>query len=335
MVTSIAMVTAAFLLSDASAASSAVLPPVNLYVLSGPTSPLVKIPAGSGPILRSPDGKEPAPDSIPVTGVGRALFLAVDSAGDLFLSDEGNKLVTEVPAGGGPQITLASGLSEPEGIAVDESGNVYVADAANELLKLPATGGKPIVFATGMQRPTGVAVDGSGDVFVSVINAQQEEEVVELSPRGAVKRTVDTHHQGLLGGLAVDPSGNIYVGSNYYPWVLKIALNGTTTEIGTGLMYPFGVATDAAGDLFIADVGNQQIDEIPAGGGPQVVVQNYINLVAIAAQANPPSGSAETPAVGLGTPEVPWVPVLPVLAGAIFLIAARRLRSRRPGSSDS
>ena len=103
IVTTIAMVTAAFSPSDETAASSAAVPPVNLFVLSGPTSALVKIPAGTGLILRAPDGKEPAPDFIPVTGVGRALFLAVDSAGDLFLSDEGNNRVTEIPAGGGPR----------------------------------------------------------------------------------------------------------------------------------------------------------------------------------------------------------------------------------------
>ena len=52
-------------------------------------------------------------------------------AGDVFIADTDNNRVVEVPAGGGPQITVASGLNFPAGVAVDGAGDVFIADTGN------------------------------------------------------------------------------------------------------------------------------------------------------------------------------------------------------------
>jgi sugar lactone lactonase YvrE len=164
-----------------------------------------------------------------------------------------------------------------------------------------------------------VAIDTVGNVFVAV-NGDQE--ILELSPSGLVERTIGTK-ESMMGGVAVDSGGNIYVGSERHPWVLKITPGGALSDIGTRLRSPFGVATDAAGDLFIADGGNRKIDEIPAQGGGQLIVQNEVDVTAIAAEMDPSSPPA-------ATPEVPWLLLLPVLGGGIFAVSVWRQRRRSP-----
>ena len=66
--------------------------------------------------------------------------------------------------------TLGSGFSYPCGVAVDGSGNVFVADTDNNAVKeILAAGGYTTVktLGSGFSDPTGVAVDGSGNVFVA------------------------------------------------------------------------------------------------------------------------------------------------------------------------
>ena len=54
-------------------------------------------------------------------------------------------------------------------------------------------------------------------------------------------------------------------------------LHGTPTTVGTGLDHPFGMADDQAGDVFIADTGNDRVVMVPAGGGPQTTVGTGLN----------------------------------------------------------
>jgi Bacterial Ig-like domain (group 3)/Divergent InlB B-repeat domain/Abnormal spindle-like microcephaly-assoc'd, ASPM-SPD-2-Hydin/NHL repeat len=69
--------------------------------------------------------------TVPAVGLNGAAGVAVDGAGDVFITDQDNNRVVEVPAGGGPQTTVMSGLNMPEGLAVDGAGDVYIADENN------------------------------------------------------------------------------------------------------------------------------------------------------------------------------------------------------------
>src|SRR5258708_6558242 len=75
---------------------------------------------------------------------------------------------------GGVVSTLGSGFSYPTGVAVDASGDVFVADTSNSAVKeMVAVGGSIpasrtiLTLGSGFSNPTGVAVDASGDVFVA------------------------------------------------------------------------------------------------------------------------------------------------------------------------
>jgi hypothetical protein len=109
------------------------------------------------------------------SGLGTGnLNLAVNGLGDLFVADEANKQVVEIPnpqtqtfAQNYPTITLGSGFTGPSAIAVDNSGNVWVADGSN-LWEVTIPWGSATKVASGLQSPvTGLAIDPSGSVFAA------------------------------------------------------------------------------------------------------------------------------------------------------------------------
>lgn len=142
--------------------------------------------------------------------------------------------MVELPAGGGAQVTVATGFSAPSALAVDNVGDIFVSDTGtNEVYEIPAGSSTPTVISSGVTLTAagGVALDAAGDVFVA--DAGPDDRVVEFPAGG--------------GAAKVLPA--------------------------TGLAYPTSVTVDAAGDVFIADASsNDRVVELPAGGGSQVTV---------------------------------------------------------------
>ena len=152
----------------------------------------------------------------------------------------------------------AASFSAPMGIAVDSSGNIYVADYTDDLIRKITTGGQVTTFAgqAGVQgsvdgigtaavfyEPTGVAVDSSGYVYVADwLNST----IRKITPGGAVTT--------LAGQAFPAPLG---------------AANGTGTA--ASFSRPYGVAVDNNGNVYVADTGNGLIREITPGG----VVSTY------------------------------------------------------------
>ena len=136
----------------------------------------------------------------------------VDSHGNIFIGDQNNNAVKEITAGSNTPITIATGFSTPDGVAVDAQGNVYVAnDGGNTVEEIPfARGsyGAPVVLGSGFSfsQPFDVAVDTKGNVYV----ADRGNNAVEEIP---------------VGG-------------------------GTTFVIGSGFATPTGVAVDALLEMY-------------------------------------------------------------------------------------
>ena len=96
--------------------------------------------------------------------------------------------MVEIPAGGGAQTTVGSGLNFPDGVAVDGAGDVFIADTDNSrVVEVPAGGGAQITVASGLNDPSGVAVDGAGDVFIADTGNNR---VVEVPAGGGAQTTV-------------------------------------------------------------------------------------------------------------------------------------------------
>jgi sugar lactone lactonase YvrE len=210
------------------------------------------------------------------------------------------------------QGTTAS-FDEPGGVATDVSGNVYVADSYNNLIRKITPGGLVSTLAGGggfgfnysgntngqgiaasFTNPTGVAVDANGNVYVADSGNNL---IRKITSGGLVSTLAGSGTAGSIDGqgtaanfwspqgVAVDASGNVYVGDLTNNLIRKITPGGLVSTLagggGSGFHYagnsngqgtaasfnfPFGVAVDANGNVYVADSGNNQIRKITPGG---------------------------------------------------------------------
>nr|WP_328589002.1 protein kinase [Mycobacterium interjectum] len=186
---------------------------------------------------------------------------------------------TAQPATSSGQTVLPfTGLKNPSGVAVDSSGNVYVADTDNrQVLELAAGSNGPTALPfTGLGGASGVAVNAARTVYVV---CPGNNPVLKL-PAGSSSPT-ELAVTGLNGprGVAVDGADNLYItdGSNR---VLKLAAGSAdpTALPFTGLSNPTGVAVDGTGAVYVTDSGNNRVLKLTAdAGGPTVVPFNALN----------------------------------------------------------
>jgi len=242
--------------------------------------------------------------------------LAVDGAGNLYVADTSNDVVRKVDVNA--VVTTLAGhpgdaseqdgsgdnarFDEPEAITVDAAGIVWVSDAGAGTIRRIAAGGAVTTFAgdgtsgyldgTGtaarFNQPRGLVADGAGNLFVADSSNHVIRRIVVAT--GAV--TTLAGGVGLIGrvdatgtaarfnqprGLAVDGSGNLYVGDmgNSCIRVVAIASGAVTTLAGTGVAGSNdgigtaaafdsmrGVALDGLGDLYVADTQNSTVRKI-------------------------------------------------------------------------
>jgi sugar lactone lactonase YvrE len=185
--------------------------------------------------------------------------------------------------GTGPQVTyspavqsiLGSNFGAPGGVAVDGSGNVFVADTSNNAVKeIVAAGGytNVLTLASGFSQPNGVVVDGNGNLFVADAGNNAVKEILAVGGY----TTVSTLGSGFNNpmGVAVDGNGNVFVGDTGNRAVKEVPAGGYTTTpltLGSGFNLPAGVAVDGNGNVFVADAGHNSVFEILAGGGYTIV----------------------------------------------------------------
>ena len=245
--------------------------------------------------------------------------VACDSAGNVYVADTNNNTIRKVTSGGAvttlagtaPVIgsTDASGSAaeffNPVGVAVDGSGNLFVADADNCTIRKVTSGGSVSTFAgiaspgsndgTGTSArfwyPQSVSIDGSGNLFVADVNNSTIRKIapggVVSTLAGSAKSAASTDGTGSAArfsfpyGADVDSSGNIIVADTQNDTIRKVTPGGVVTTIagqggspgsadGTGTAarfnYPYSTAVDAAGNTYIADTVNNTIRKMTAGG---------------------------------------------------------------------
>jgi sugar lactone lactonase YvrE/thiol-disulfide isomerase/thioredoxin len=246
--------------------------------------------------------------------------LAVDRTGNLFITDTGNSIIRKITPGGTVTTfagqarsagnvdgTLATArLAAPWGLAFDETGSLYVADAAAHTIRKISPAGIVTTLAglagtTGtangpgstarFNRPTGLAVDRAGNVFVA--------DAMNSTLRKITAGGVVTTFAGLAGttgstdgpgstalfnhpsDVAVDGAGNLFVADGDNHTIRKITPDGTvstfagqarsvgsTDGIGPAARFsaPVGLAVDQASNLYVAEFTNCTIRKITPGG---------------------------------------------------------------------
>ena len=235
--------------------------------------------------------------------------IAVDSDGNVYVADNGTSRIRKITASTGIVSTLAGDGTDgdvdgaansakfysPYGLALDSSGNVYVADYNNHKIRkidvstdivstLAGTGDSG--FQDGavakFSFPSGIAVDSSGNVYVT-----DNERIRKITSAGVVSTFAGTGAGGYLDGaadsskfnnpssLAVDSSENVYVTDNES--IRKITSTGIVSTLAGSGPYsgyqdgaaasskfsgPNGVAVDSFGNLYVADSVNNRIRKI-------------------------------------------------------------------------
>jgi sugar lactone lactonase YvrE len=196
---------------------------------------------------------------LPFIGLNNPLDVAVDSGGNLYVTDMKNKRVLKLASGSSTQTELPfTDLSAPKGVAVDNAGNVYVSDDDKRLLKLAAGTATqveiPITRDDVAWGPDDVAVDGAGNVYITRINGWLEKLAAGSMTPTRVPNTNDAT------SVAVDAAGNVYTavgnacGLDSHEYLLKIeAGTNTQTRLFTDLSCAWGVTADASGNVYVTD----------------------------------------------------------------------------------
>ena len=232
-------------------------------------------------LLRPQPAAPPVQTALPFTGLAADSVVAVDTAGNLYVTlpdcpactdnPNNHNRVVKLSAGSSNPVELAfTGLAGPRAVAVDTAGNVYVADGNDQVLKLAAASSTPTVLPfTGLDIPEGVAVDSGGNLYVADLgNTANHGRVVKLAAGSSTQTVLPfTGLSTTLGGVAVDSAGNLYVTDFANDRVVRLAAGSSTQTVlpFTGLSGPQGVAVDSAGNLYVADPLQQPGAE--TGGG--------------------------------------------------------------------
>jgi streptogramin lyase len=156
---------------------------------------------------------------------------------------------------------VSSGLISPQGVAVDASGNVYIADSGNNAIKEWNVNSQQVgtLVSTGLLDPSGLAVDSQGNVYIA------DEKHNAIKKWTASTGLVTSLVPGLASpvGVAVDNLGNVYFSdtSHHYLDEWNAATHQLTKLVTSGLITPTGVAVDGAGNVYFADQKQNVLEE--------------------------------------------------------------------------
>jgi sugar lactone lactonase YvrE len=287
-------------------------------------------------------GAHPSPGSADRTG-GAASFsthygIAADAAGNIYVADFDNSTIRKIMPGGAvttlagsPGMTgsadgtgSAARFSRPQGLGVDASGTVYVADTENFTIRAVTGAGIVTTLAgsPGMHgnldgvgsaaqfiNPTAIAVAPGGVLYVADGGS-----IRKITTADDSVTTLVSEKFMVLSSLALDASGNLYASDWQASTISKVTPAGVVTTLaGTALQYgwadgtgpaarfasPEGIAVDGAGNVYVADLLNQVIRKITSTGVVSTIVgvpfAQGVQLGALPASLSRPYGIALLP----------------------------------------
>lgn len=272
-----------------------------------------------------------------------------NAAGDLFVIDRDNHAIRRITsagvvttfAGGGTGSFGLSGYTDATGtsarffnlyaLAIDASGNLYVADTDNNRIRVVSPAGVVSTLAgsgvpgntdgtgTGasFNYPTGIAIDGAGNLYVADAGSSRIRKIVIAtatvstfagSTSGFADATGVAAQFNTPLGVTCDATNNVYVADFNNQRIRRItpagvvttlagnALQGSVDAVGTNASFnnPEGISIDAQGNLYVADFFNRKIRRVtPTGAVTSLAgsTQGYIDGAGASTQFNAPTGS--------------------------------------------
>ena len=289
-------------------------------------------------------------DSGPATSamLSDPVAVKLDTTGNIYICDNNNARIRKVNIATGIITTIAgtgttgfggdSGLAttallyDPSDICFDKKGNLYIADAVNERVRMINTAGLIYTIAgtgasgsTGdlgpataaeLNFPSGLAIDDTGNIYIAENSGNHVRKIdtfgiiTTVAGNGAYTYVGDgvpaTSAQINPGKLGLDDSGNLFIADQYNKRVYKVnhagilhtvAGNGFTgfsgdnaLAIDAAIDYPSGIAFDSCGNLYIPDVNNRRIRKVDFNPGckPDTALNiDTIGFNSISAYPNP------------------------------------------------
>jgi sugar lactone lactonase YvrE len=207
--------------------------------------------------------------------------LAYDGAGNLFVTDLSNRQIRKVVVATGQVTTVASGLTYPTAVAYDGAGNLFVTDRDYAIRKVVIATGEVTTFAglapqegatagtggSSFVSPGDITSDGAGNLFIADFDGQAIRKLA-IATGNVTTLANPSRAYDRPGNLAYDGVGNLLVSD--LAVILKVSTTtgegtlvagsssgGNSVEDGIGaaarFFIPEGVASDGAGNAFVAD----------------------------------------------------------------------------------
>jgi gliding motility-associated-like protein len=242
--------------------------------------------------------------------------LCIDVQQNIYVADAGNNVIKKITPAGVVSVFAGSGgagfvngvgptasFNQPSDVVADPSGNIYVVDAGNNVIRKITPGGLVSTFAgdgaagatnglgvlASFNAPKAVAIDGSLNLYITDSGNNL---IRKITPAGQVSTLAGTGTAGATNGpagsatfthpagLTVDQLGNVYIADvldnqirqlNNVPSVSTLAGNtspGSVNGIGASASFfdPTGVIADDIGSLYVADAANNLIRKISLTG---------------------------------------------------------------------
>ena len=212
--------------------------------------------------------------------------IAQDISGNYYVVNNGNNTVVKFLSDGtpvAPNPLINSNLSQPQTIALDQYGNLYVSEFGGTVEKFNSAGVWQMQFpasGTGyaISNAQGLWVDAQNTLYIA--DSSSNNQVVMLnSVNGAHVNTINTN-LSLPCGVIRDASGYLYVSNATANNVAKFNPDYSFNSLITGGMdFPIGLGLDASGDLFVTNNGNNTLTKYDSSGSFMTTINSVDNSI--------------------------------------------------------